>query len=180
MITKSRMLSLLGTGAILLLAVGIMAGGPPSEKNGADKGQQKEAKERKIEEKDVPKAALEALKKLAAGTPITKFEEENEHGTTYYEGSWKGPHGNIDALVTADGAVIEIEEAVTGDSVPKAVMAAAKKFAGKDAELKFEKETIIRYEVKFKKGDKYHELVLTGEGRQIKEEDEEEDQSDDE
>ncbi len=65
------------------------------------------------------------------------------------------------------------EEAVSGDGVPKAVMAAAEKVAGKDAELRFEKKTLVLYEVKFKKGERKHELVLTPDGRQQEHEEEE-------
>jgi hypothetical protein len=169
---KSRLPLWLGTIAILLLAGGMLAWGPPEKKDQPAKPKGEE-QERKIEEKDVPKAALEALKKLAAGATLEAFSEEKEHGTTLYEGSWKGTHGKTDALVTADGTVVEIEEAVTGDSVPKAVMEAAKKEAGKDVELRFEKKTITLYEVKFKKGDKRTELVLTPDGRQQEKEEEE-------
>jgi hypothetical protein len=165
--------------AVVLLAGGVLAWGPPEKKDQPAKPNGEE-QERKIEEKDVPKAALEALKKLAGGAKLEAFSEEKEHGSTFYEGSWKGPHGKVDGLVTADGAVVEIEEAVTGDNVPKAVMEAAQKAAGKDAELRFEKKTAYYYEVKFKKGDKKTELVLTPDGReQEKEEEQGEEEGDD-
>ena len=172
MTTKSRTVLLLGIGALLALTGGIMAKGPP-DKKGEAKERKGGEKERQVEEKDVPKAALEALKKLAGGAALTKFAEEVEHGSTFYEGSWKGTQGPVDALVTAAGDLVEIEEAVTIASVPKAVQAAAEKAAGKDAELRFEKKTLVLYEVKFKKGERKHELVLTPDGRQQEQEEEE-------
>ena len=68
-----------------------------------NKPEQPKNYERNVKEGDVPKAALETLKKLAAGAAFTEFAEEVEHGHKFYEGSWKGPHGNIDGLVTEAG-----------------------------------------------------------------------------
>jgi hypothetical protein len=167
MTRRPKALVLVGSGVVLFLAYGILAGGPPDQKK------KEEERERKVEEKEVPKAALDALKKLAGGAALTEFSEEIEHGSTFYEGSWKGPHGKVDGLVTADGDLVEIEEAVPGDAVPKAVKAESEKLAGKDAELRFEKKTVVLYEVKFKKGDRRHEVTLTPDGRQHEHEEEE-------
>ena len=133
--------------------------------------------ERKVKESEVPKAALEALKKQAAGAAITEFSEEIEHGSKFYEGSWKTAAGKVDVLVTESGALVEIEERVSADQVPAAVMAAAKKAAG-DAAMSLEKKTEISYEVHFKKGDKHHELVITPDGRQQEHEEGDADEDD--
>ena len=121
--------------------------------------------EREVKESEVPAPALAALKKLAVTAKIMAFEEEIEHGHTFYEGSWKGPHGKVDALVTASGDLVEIEETVSAGMVPKPVLAGAKRAAGKDAKLYFEKKTMILYEVKFRKGDRRHEIVYSPDGR---------------
>lgn len=126
--------------------------------------------ERKVKESEVPKAALDALKKLAATAPITEFAEEVEGGHKFYEGSWKGPGGNVDALVTDAGDLVEIEEVVAADKVPAAVRAAAEKEAGKDAGLTFEKKTMVLYEIHFKKGDKAQEMIFTPDARRYHEE----------
>jgi len=126
--------------------------------------------ERKVTESEVPAAALATLKKMAAGAKITEFAEEIEHGGTFYEGSWKGPSGrNVDVLVTAAGALVEIEEKTGADGVPGAVLAAAQKAAGKDVKLGLEKKTMILYEVHFRKGQRRVELLLTPDGRRVKE-----------
>ena len=127
--------------------------------------------ERKMTEAEVPAAALATLKKMAAGAKITEFAEEVEHGSKFYEGSWKGPDGNVDVLVTAAGALVEIEKKVGTKGVPQAVLAAAQKAAGKDAKLGLEKKTKILYEVHFKKGDRRVELLLTPDGRCVGKED---------
>lgn len=122
--------------------------------------------ERKIVEKDVPPAALAALKKLANGAALTEFSEEKEHGRTYYEGSWKGKHGNVDALVTPAGDLVELEERIPAEAVPSAVLEAAKSAAGSGASLHFERKTVTLYEVKYRAGQKSHELLLGPDGRQ--------------
>ncbi len=127
--------------------------------------------EREVTEAQVPAAALAALKKLAAGAKITDFAEEIEYGHTFYEGSWKPPsRGKMDVLVTPTGDLVEIEERVGTDQVPAAVLKAARKAANKGAQLAFEKKTMILYEVKFRKADGRHELLLTPDGRRVEEE----------
>jgi len=126
--------------------------------------------ERKVTEAEVPAAALAALKKLAAGAEITEFTEEIEYGHTFYEGSWKSPAGaNMDVLVTPTGDLVEIEEQVGIEVVPAAALKAARKAAGKDTKLEFEKKTMILYEVKFEKDKARHELLLTPDGRRVEE-----------
>jgi len=127
--------------------------------------------ERKVKETKVPAAALAALKKLADGAKITEFAEEVEFGHTFYEGSWKHRSGaNMDVLVTQTGDLVEIEQQVNIKKVPRAALKMARKVAGKDVELVFEKKTMILYEVKFKKGNSQHELLLTPDGRRVEEE----------
>lgn len=131
---------------------------------GAQDKQAAQESERKVKESDVPAAALVALKKLAAGAPITEFAEEIEHGCTYYEGSWKGPDGNIDGLVTEAGDVVEIEESITEDKAPRSVRSAAEKEAGKDGKITWERKTVYLYEIHFKKDGKGRELVFSADG----------------
>jgi len=137
--------------------------------------------ERKVKEAEVPKAALEALKKVADKATITEFAEEIEHGSKFYEGSWNGPGGNVDCLVTESGDLVEIEEIISADKVPAAARAAVEKEAGKDAKLTWEKKTVVMYEVHYEKGDKGQEMILTPDGRRCHEEgDEKRDKNDDE
>jgi hypothetical protein len=127
-----------------------------------------EEQEREVTEAEVPAPALAALKKLAAGAKFTEFAEEVEHGSTFYEGSWKTATGsNVDALVTSAGDLVEIEEQVNPDQVPAAVLTAVRKLCGPDAPLFCEKKTMILYEVKFRKGDRRHEILYTPDGRTL-------------
>ena len=135
--------------------------------------------ERKVKESEVPKAALEALRKVAEKATITEFAEEIEHGHKFYEGSWKGPTGNVDCLVTETGDLVEIEEVIPADKVPATARNAVEKEAGKDAKLSWEKKTIVMYEVHIKKADKAREMILTPDGRRIHEENDDDQDKDD-
>jgi hypothetical protein len=126
--------------------------------------------ERKVAENEVPKAALESLKRLSAGAAITEFAEEIEHGQKFYEGSWKGPNGNIDALVTEAGDLVELEEVIVVDEVPAAPRAEVEKEAGKDAKITWEKKTYIMYEAHYKKDGRGREVLLSPDGRRHQEE----------
>jgi len=92
----------------------------------------------------VPKAALEALKKFADMATINEFAEEIELGHKFFEGSWTGPSGKVDCLVTEAGDLVEMEEVISADKVPAAARAAAEKEAGKHAKLAWEKKTLVR------------------------------------
>ncbi|MCD6392496.1 MAG: hypothetical protein J7M40_03215 [Planctomycetes bacterium] len=126
--------------------------------------------ERKVTAAEVSKAALATLKKMAHGAKITEFAEEIEHGSKFYEGSWKGREGaNVDVLVTDAGALVEIEQHIAADKVPAAALKAARKAAGKKVDLACERKTMVLYEIKFRKGDGLCEMLLTPDGRLVKE-----------
>jgi hypothetical protein len=135
----------------------------------AQSGGQQEESEKAVKESEVPPAALATMKKVANGASFTEFAEEKEHGTTFYEGSFKGPAGKVDVLVTAAGDLVEIEEEVAGDSVPGSVRGAFEKVAGAGTKATFEKKTVLLYEAHFKKGEKGQELILTPDGRKYDE-----------
>lgn len=163
--------------AAIVIVIGILACLTASAQKDTEKAGETE---RQVTESEVPKAALRALKRQARKAEITEFAEEIEHGSTFYEGSWKTKAGaQMDVLVTKAGALVEIEEKISADKVPAAALKAAKKAAGKNAELLWEKKTMILYEVKFSKGGARHELLLTPDGR-IAEEEIETGKSDDE
>jgi len=143
-----------------------------------------EDQERRVQEGEVPPAALAALKQLSGGAALTEFSEEIEHGSKFYEGSWKGPDGNVDGLVTEAGDVVEIEESIPAEKVPATVRTAIEKEAGQGATIHYEKKTFIAYEAHFKKDGKGHEVLLTPDGRRAHEggdgdEDEDDEDEDD-
>jgi len=123
--------------------------------------------EREVKESEVPKAALDALRRYANNATFTEFAEEIEHGHTFYEGSYKGSSGHVDVLVTDTGDLVEIEEAISADKAPAVVQAEARKAGGEKATLKFEKKTMVLYEVHFKQDGEGREVILTPDGRAV-------------
>lgn len=158
-------------GAVLCVAASVEKGKKKAKQLApSEAAKEQEAAERKVTEAEVPAAALAALKKLAAGAEITEFAEEIEYSHTFYEGSWKNPAGaNMDVIVTPTGDLVEIEEQMSTDQVPAAVLKMAQSAAGKDTPLTLEKKTTILYEVKFQKDDSLHELLLSPDGRHVEE-----------
>lgn len=149
-------------GHILTAGICVLLGAGVSFAWGTDdEGEQEMA----VKESEVPAAALKALRDMARPAKILKFAREVEHGHTYYEGSWTSDHGHIDALVTPEGEVVEIEEGIQAGKLPKAILNAAQKAAGKDAEIRAEKKTIVLYEVKYRLNGKRHEVVYSADGR---------------
>lgn len=136
--------------------------------------------ERQVKEAEVAPAALAALKKQANGAAISEFAEEIEHGHKFYEGTWKGPHGQVDCLVTETGDVVEIEESIDADSASTAVREAARAAAGANAEIKFERKTKVLYEIHYSKDGHGHEMIFTPDGRVFHEEGGDEPAGDDE
>ena len=136
----------------------------------AQEKMQNQEQEREVKEAEVPAPALAALKKLAGAATITEFAEEVEHGHKFYEGSWKGPDGNVDAVVTPTGDVVEIEEIMPPEKIPAGVRAATEQEAGKGTAVSFERKTLYLYEIHFKKDGKGREMIFTTDGRRYHEE----------
>jgi hypothetical protein len=158
-------------GVVLCVAASEKKGKKKAKKLAAPEAAQEQEVERHVTEAEVPAAALATLKKMAGDAEIYEFAEETELGSTFYEGSWKNPAGaNVDVIVTPTGDLVEIEEQIGADQVPPAALKAARKAAGKETEIMFEKKTMFLYEIKFQKGESGHELLLSPDGRRIEEE----------
>lgn len=128
----------------------------------------------------VPAAAREALLKLAGDNKIVSVETEKENGIQVYEAEWVARGVSIEAEVTADGVLLEMEEDVKADSVPEAVRTTAEKaLAGAD-KITYEKHTVVFYEVEGKVAGKGKEVSISPAGKLMDNEDEDEaDEEDD-
>ena len=148
--------------AVALIGLGALAQNKPAQPPAQPAGDH----EREVTADQVPAAALATLKKLAGNATITEFAEEVEHGHTFYEGSWKGATGNVDAVVTSAGDLVVIEEVVPKEMVSSAAWGEVEKAAGKDANLTIERKSMVLYEAHWKTKDgKSHEMVVTPDGR---------------
>jgi len=122
----------------------------------------------------LPKAARDALTRLAGDARIEEVTAEDEDGVKVYEGSWEIDGAEHEAEVTETGDVVETEEEVGWDAVPKAVRQAATKAYPKGTKIDVEKKTIVLYELEAEIGGREKEILVdpTGERVEIEEGDE--------
>jgi len=113
----------------------------------------------------VPEPARGALLKLAGRAKIVKAEREREHGVLVYEAEWIVNGVEHEAAVTAEGALLEIEEIIPVEQAPAAVRAAIAKHFGDKAKVVVEKKMIVVYEVEAKIDGKEKELLVFPTGR---------------
>lgn len=144
----------------LVLGGGIALSASALAREAAEAGES----ERVVQPSEVPPQALAALERLAGQATIEELAQEVEHGRTFYEGSWNGPAGRTDALVTPAGDVVELEEMIPAGSVPAAVTTELQR-AASDASFTVERKTVYLYEGHFDRHGKEQEVLLTPDGR---------------
>jgi uncharacterized membrane protein YkoI len=66
----------------------------------------------------LPEPARAALLKLAGGARIVEVEREREHGAMIYEAAWVKNGTQHEAEVTAEGALLELEETIPAEKAP--------------------------------------------------------------
>jgi uncharacterized membrane protein YkoI len=113
----------------------------------------------------VPAKAREALLKLAKGAQITEVEREKEHGMIFYEAEWKVNGREKEAKVTAEGALVELEEKIRPKNVPAAVKKVVAKEFPAGAKVKYERVMIVVYEVEGKVNGKEKEILILPTGK---------------
>ena len=160
---------------LVLFGVGVAAGCAAS-RPGSDGGN--------TSLNQIPNTAREALLRLADGAPITAVEREQEHGMVLYEAEWSAHGHEAEAKVTADGDLVEFEEHVDADAVPRRVRAVAARVFPHGARIEYEKAMVVVYEIEARVDGQEKEIsvLTTGEilGREDDDEDDYEDDSDDE
>lgn len=133
------------------------------EEEGEDKEEAEEQEEKEevkpaaVDLKILPPAVLNAFKAAYPHAVIRGTSKETEKGVTYYEVESVDGKLNRDLLYTADGKAVEIEEAISPESLPVAVQQTlAREFPGYKA-LKAEDMT--------KNGQKLFELQIQVNGK---------------
>jgi hypothetical protein len=86
--------------------------------------------EQSVKQSDLPAAVARAVASVSKGATIRGFSRERENGQTYYEVEMRVNGRDKDVLMDTTGAVVEIEEEVALASLPAAVQAGLKAFAG--------------------------------------------------
>jgi hypothetical protein len=118
-----------------------------------------------------PQAVLDAAQKAQPGTKVASCKEENERGKTQYEVKLEN---KIELDVSPDGKVLQTEEKVAVESVPKAVSSAfAARYPAAKAS-KAEKQTkadgSVTWELAFNDAKGKHEATFKADGAFLEEE----------
>jgi hypothetical protein len=137
--------------------------------------------EEKVSLDQLPPAVKATILEEAKGGAIEQIGREREGDKTVYEAEWTVGGQKHDAKVSAEGALIELEEDVSPEDVPAAVRAvAAKKFPA-NAQVEYERKMIVLYELEAEIDGREIELLVgpTGHVYERDEEDEDGDEDDD-
>jgi hypothetical protein len=102
------------------------------------------AQEKKIKRSDLPAAVEKTVAAQSSGATIRRFSKETENGRIFYEVEMTVNGRSRDVLVDVTGAVVEVEEEVGIDDLPKSVRAGLLDKAGKGKLLKV--ESITKYD----------------------------------
>lgn len=111
------------------------------------------------------RTATKTIRDLAGRAGDIKFGKEKMHGVWVFTGEWQADGVSHEAVVTADGIVIETEESVSLDNVPAAVRAAIAKQFGSDVKVSVEKKTFVLYEAEAEIDGREKELLIFPTGR---------------
>ena len=130
------------------------------------------ASEVAIKMKDLPAAVRKTVEEQSKGATLHGLSKEVEAGKTYYEAELKVDGHGKDVLIDPTGAVVEIEEEVTLDSLPEAVKVSIEKQAGKRKIVSVESVTkdnhIVAYEAKVQGAGKPSEIKVAPDGTLMK------------
>ena len=129
------------------------------------------AQEKKIKRSDLPPAVEKTVAAQSQGATIKGFSTEKEDGKTLYEVSLTVNGHGKDISMTADGAIVEIEEQVALDSLSPEVKAGLQAKAGKGKILKVEsltkKDKIVAYEAVVETDGKKSEVQVGPDGKPL-------------
>jgi uncharacterized membrane protein YkoI len=129
------------------------------------------AQERKIKRSDLPPAVERTVAQVSKGATIKGFSQETENGRATYEVAMLVGGHSKDVEIDPHGAVREVEEEVTTDSLSADVQAGlnAKAVGGKI--LKVESITknnkLVAYEAKVERAGKKSEIQVGPDGKPL-------------
>ena len=129
------------------------------------------AQEKKIPRADLPPAVEKTVAAQSQGATIKGFSQEKEKGQTYYEAEMTVSGHSKDVLIDVNGAVVEIEEQVSLDSLPPAVKEGLQVKAGTGKILKVESLTkhdkLVAYEAVVQTDGKKKEIQVGPDGKPL-------------
>lgn len=129
------------------------------------------AQEKKLKRSDLPPAVEKTVAAQSEGATIKGFSTEKEDGKTLYEVEMIVSGHSKDISMTADGAIVEIEEQVTMDSLSPEVKAGLQAKAGAGKIMKVEsltkKDKIVAYEAQVMTNGKKSEVQVGPDGKPL-------------
>lgn len=122
-----------------------------------------------------PAPVTAAINKAYPASTVTSCKKEVEKGTTQYEVKVTTKQASkIEVDVTPDGKILQTEEKVSLEAVPKAVMdgftAKYKDAKATGAEKQTKADGSIQYELKFGAGKQKKEVTFSESGKFLEEE----------
>jgi hypothetical protein len=122
------------------------------------------AADTKVTKAQLPAPVQKTVDEQTKGATILGFAIEEEKGKTFYEAATKVNGHTKDLLIDATGNVVEVEEEVAFDSLPKEVQDGLKKAAGIGKLGKVESLTkdgkLVGYEAVVQRGVKKSEVQV--------------------
>lgn len=138
--------------------------------------------DKKISKQDVPAKVMDSINSRFPNADVTGIEKENENGGVVYDFELKHDGHKYEADVKEDGTITEIEKEVAAKDLPPALSHSIKaKYP--DATIKEvmevnkvtgTQEKPIHYEATISTGGKEKEVVVSLDGKAVKEEADEE------
>lgn len=125
------------------------------------------AQEKPVKMKDLPAAVQKTVQEQTKGAELKGLSKEVEKGKTFYEAETKVNGKGRDILIDPSGAVVEVEEETTLDSIPAPAKAAIQKYAQNGKILKVESVTKggeVSYEATVNKGGMKSEVAVAADG----------------
>jgi hypothetical protein len=153
--------------SVLTAWVAFISAAPKTRASGVNVQEQ----ERRVKMKDLPAAVQKTVSEQSKGAVIRGLSQEIEDGKTYYEVELKVNGHNKDVLMDPTGAVVEIEEQVTLDSLPSAVKTTIVQNArgGKIGVIESitKGDTVEAYEAHVRRAGKSFEIKVNPDGQLI-------------
>jgi uncharacterized membrane protein YkoI len=136
---------------------------------------------KKLTPAEIPAAIMHTVKARLPGAQVTSAEKETENGSVVYDLEMKDGGRKYEMDIKEDGTLVEIEKQVMEKDVPEAITNAVKaKYPSATIHEVMEvnkvegtKETPQHYEVVIATGGKDKEVVVSLDGKSVKEEAEE-------
>jgi uncharacterized membrane protein YkoI len=125
------------------------------------------AAERSVKMKDLPAPVQKTVQEQTKNAELKGLSKEVENGKTFYEAETRVNGKSRDILIDPTGAVVEVEEETTLDSVPAPVKATLEKAAQTGKILKVEtvtKGNAVSYEAVVSKNGKKSEVAVDADG----------------